>query len=86
MRKQIATLNAKFEVMSVLKNSKARYAVNIREEDIIELSLLLKDTRGGSSGNYALMFEVKKADGSVATASQNEVTKLFDIFELRQLK
>lgn len=83
-RETLAKLSNRYKVVRVKRKSKARYAF-ASVGDVITITCLLRDTTGGSNGNYALDFEVK-VGYTTGIVSQNEVTKLFDIYELEEIR
>lgn len=84
-RKKIA-LSGQVRVLRVLKQSKARYAQGIDVGDTITVRINLVRT-AGSRGLYALQADLYKNDELTpyVHTSQNELMKLFNIFELEDL-
>lgn len=74
-----------YKVKEVKRKSKARYAVGIKEGDIIRFEVDLESTTGATHGSYAIWFELFVNDIKKLNLSQNEVPKMEIIFDLESI-
>lgn len=66
-----------YVVTDILRNSKARYAKDVKPGDIIQFSMKMVDVGGASRGNYATDITVFHNGVQKCTDSQTIIQKTF---------
>jgi hypothetical protein len=85
----IRMTSAPLTVTVIRRKSRARYAHGVRVGDLLELSVDIersaRDFTSSKSGSYAFWFTLRVNGNPLAVLSQNEVPKLEEIFELKEI-